>query len=97
MRENSRKLSEDEITAALEELDGWELKEGKKFHKLFKFDSFVRAMGWMSAVAIEADKLDHHPNWCNTYNKVEVDLWTHAIDALSASDLALARKMDALA
>ena len=67
-------LSDQEIREALAELDGWSEKDGK-FHKTFEFEDFSEAFGWMTRVAIEAEKLDHHPNWCNVWNEVRVDLW----------------------
>lgn len=91
-----RKVSEEEIAAALEALPGWEVKDGQ-LHKDFKFGSFAEAVGWMVSVAVYADKIDHHPDWCNGYNKVHVDLWTHDMDALSTLDLDLAAKMEELA
>jgi 4a-hydroxytetrahydrobiopterin dehydratase len=91
------KLNEAELTAALSELPGWAVQDGK-LHKEFKFASFAAAMGWMMTVAIAADKLDHHPEWCNVYNRVRVDLATHDLgNVISNLDVALARKMDAAA
>lgn len=90
-----RRLENPEISEALTELPGWEVKEGK-LHKTFKFGSFAQAMGWMVSAGIQADKLDHHPDWSNSYNKVVVDLKTHDMDALTTLDLALARKMEEL-
>lgn len=92
-----KKLTPDEIASALEELSGWEVKDGK-LHKAFKFDTFAKAIGWMVSVAIYADKTDHHPDWSNAYNRVVVDLSTHDLgDAISELDVKLARKMDELA
>ena len=92
-----KKLTPDEITSALEELSGWEVKDGK-LHKAFKFDTFAKAIGWMVSVAIYADKTDHHPDWSNAYNRVVVDLSTHDLgDAISELDVKLARKMDEMA
>jgi 4a-hydroxytetrahydrobiopterin dehydratase len=90
-----RKLTEAEVTTALAGLDGWELREGK-LRRQFRFDTFARAMGWMVAVAIAADKLDHHPDWSNSYNKVDVSLHTHDMEALSTYDIELAREMQRL-
>ncbi|WP_374685500.1 4a-hydroxytetrahydrobiopterin dehydratase [Promineifilum sp.] len=91
------KLSEAEIEAALGELPGWAV-EGGKLHKTFKFGSFAEAIGWMVAVALYADKKDHHPEWRNVYNKVEVTLATHDLgDAISQWDVDLARHMEKLA
>lgn len=90
-----RQLTRQELEKSLEELTGWEMI-GAKLHKVFKFGSFAEAMGWMTTVAIYADKIDHHPEWSNVYNKVEVDLITHDLDAISTLDLALAQKMQAM-
>jgi len=92
-----KKLTEMEIDATLRELPGWEVKDGK-LHKDYKFESFARAIGWMVSVAVHADKMDHHPEWRNVYNRVTVDLATHDMDnAISTFDVELARKMESLA
>ncbi len=92
-----KKLNETEIQAALQELPGWEVKDGK-LHKAYKFESFARAIGWMVSVGFQADKMDHHPEWLNVYNRVTVDLATHDMDdAISTLDVELARKMESLA
>ena len=94
----NRKLESDERKSALEDLQtrGWSLVEDRDaIRKTFKFDSFVDAWGWMSKMAIEAEKLNHHPEWFNVYNKVEVTLTTHDAGGLSRLDLALAERMDA--
>ena len=92
-----QKLSESELTAALADLSGWEVREGK-LHKAYKFDSFAAAIGWMVSVAIHADKMDHHPEWTNVYNRVSVDLVTHDLgNAISNLDVELAQKMEKLA
>ncbi|MEM7545817.1 MAG: 4a-hydroxytetrahydrobiopterin dehydratase [Pseudomonadota bacterium] len=65
--------------------------------KTFKFKNFVKAWSWMTAVAIEAEKMNHHPEWFNVYERVDVVLTTHDAGGLSQLDLQLARKMDALA
>lgn len=92
-----KKLDEKEIQTALEKLPGWKVKDGK-LHKSFKFDSFAEAIGWMVSVGVYADKKDHHPDWANSYNRVEVDLSTHDMDdAISNLDVDLAQKMNSLA
>ncbi len=92
-----KKLTNEEVKTALADLSGWEVKDGK-LHKTFKFDSFARAIGWMVSVAVHADKADHHPEWSNVYNKVEVSLVTHDLDnSISNLDVELAQKMEALA
>ena len=71
----------------------WEIKDGK-LHKTFTFKSFIRAFGWMTQIAIWAEKLKHHPEWFNVYNKVVVDLVTHDVDGISELDFELATKME---
>ncbi len=65
--------------------------------KTFRFKDFTTAFGWMTSVAIEAEKADHHPEWFNVYNRVEVTLTTHDAGGLTSRDVALAKRMDALA
>ncbi|KAA3661774.1 MAG: 4a-hydroxytetrahydrobiopterin dehydratase [Chloroflexi bacterium] len=90
-------LPENELNAALTTLPGWSVKDGK-LHKTYKFASFATALGWMVAVGIEADKMDHHPEWSNVYNRVTVNLVTHDLgNAISNLDIALAQKMEKLA
>ena len=94
----SRKLegtAREEALAALE-AQGWaHLDDRDAIRKTFKFKNFIEAWGWMSRMAIEAEKMDHHPEWFNVYNRVEVTLTTHDVDGLSDLDVALAGKMDA--
>ncbi len=90
-------LSEEALQDALTELAGWQIVNGK-LHKEFLFPSFAEAMGWMMSVAIHADKMDHHPEWGNVYNKVQVNLVTHDMgNVISSWDVDLARIMDKLA
>jgi 4a-hydroxytetrahydrobiopterin dehydratase len=76
---------------------GWKLCVGKRdaIEKSFQFDNFVQAWGFMSQVALQAEKMDHHPEWFNVYNRVDVVLTTHDCGALSHKDAALAGLMDA--
>jgi 4a-hydroxytetrahydrobiopterin dehydratase len=90
-----RKLKDEEITTTLEELIGWNVSHGR-LQKTFTFGSFAEALGWMVSVGVYADKLDHHPDWSNSYNRVNVSLVTHDMDALTTWDVALAKRMDAL-
>lgn len=77
---------------------GWRaVPDRDAIRKIWKFKSFSEAWGFMSRVALAAEKADHHPEWANTYNVVDVVLTTHACDGLSALDIALAQKMDRLA
>ena len=91
-----RKVDASQVDEALKELPGWAV-DGGKLKKQFKFGSFAEAIGWMVAAAIYADQIDHHPEWFNVYNRVEVALVTHDMGALSTLDVALARRMQALA
>ncbi|MBL29501.1 MAG: 4a-hydroxytetrahydrobiopterin dehydratase [Rhodospirillaceae bacterium] len=85
----------DEAIAAL---DGWALRgDGNAITKSYKFKDFNAAFGWMARVALAAEKMDHHPEWSNVYNKVEVTLSTHDVGGLSERDMALARFMDDVA
>jgi len=94
---DKRRLSDQEIKDALVELDGWAVEDGK-LAKQYKFDSFAQALGWMVSVGVFADGMDHHPEWKNVYNKVEVHLVTHDLDnAISTLDVQLAQKMENLA
>lgn len=77
---------------------GWEMVEGRDaITKRFVFANFVDAFGWMTRTAIWAEKWNHHPEWSNIYKNVDVTLASHDVDGLSARDIKLARKMDALA
>jgi 4a-hydroxytetrahydrobiopterin dehydratase len=71
-----RALTDAELQDALDALDGWTVKDGK-LAKQFEFGSFAAAIGWMVSAGVEADKMDHHPEWSNVYNKVTVNLVTH--------------------
>jgi 4a-hydroxytetrahydrobiopterin dehydratase len=80
---------------ALEALSGWRAAEGRDaLVKSFRFADFNGAFGWMSRVALLAEKLDHHPEWFNVYNRVEVLLATHDADGVTELDLEMARFMD---
>ncbi len=88
------KLSASDITARLTALPGWTLKDGK-LHREFQFADFVEAFGFMARVALVAEKQNHHPEWFNVYNKVNVDLTTHDAGGISEMDFALATTMEA--
>ena len=92
----SGRLEGEAREAALAELRaaGWELTEGRDaIRKEFKFRNFAEAFGWMARMAIQAEKMDHHPEWSNVYNRVEVVLTSHDVGGLTERDLRLARKM----
>lgn len=95
----SEKLSDTARETLLAPLfeSGWTLLEDRDaLTKRFTFESFTDAIGWMMRAALWAEKWDHHPEWSNTYNRVDVTLTTHDVDGLSALDAKLARKMDSL-
>lgn len=94
------KLDGAERAAALKALqaEGWTLTEGRDaITRSFKFADFAAAWGFMSAVALKAEAMDHHPEWSNVYNKVEITLTSHDVGGLSGRDVALAGEIDRLA
>ena len=96
MAENRpEKLTADIIAQELQNLTGWEKVEGKDaIQKSFKFKDFNEAFGFMSRVALLADKMDHHPEWFNVYNRVEVVLNTHDVGGVSMLDIKMAEHMN---
>ena len=91
------KLTGAKRKAALKSLKGWKLQEGRDaIEKTYTFDNFVTAFGFMSSTALVAQQMDHHPEWFNVYNRVEITLTTHDADGLSQRDIDLARAIDAL-
>ncbi|HPG25518.1 MAG: 4a-hydroxytetrahydrobiopterin dehydratase [Spirochaetaceae bacterium] len=89
-------LSASEIEAKLPGIPGWSLVDGK-LHRELRFADFVEAMGFMTRVALHAEKLDHHPEWSNVYSRVVVDLTTHDAGGVTDLDFELARRMNTLA
>ncbi len=91
-------LTDAERNAALAELTGWALaREGKAIERTFTFADFSEAFAFMTRAALLAEKADHHPEWFNVYNRVEVTLTTHDAGGLSQRDVAFAKAMSALA
>ena len=90
------KLGDADVMARLRALPGWSLESGK-LHKAFTFADFVEAWGFMSAAALVAEAMGHHPDWANVWNRVTVDLTTHDAGGLTALDFDLAARMEALA
>ena len=85
-------------TAAVGQLAGWSAAAGRDaIVKTFKFADFNAAFGWMTRIALAAEKLDHHPEWFNVYSRVEVLLATHDADGVTELDVKLAKIMDAAA
>ena len=90
-------LDADTIETKLASLAGWELAEdGKAICRSFAFDDFTGAFGFMARVALLAEKADHHPDWSNSYNKVEITLSSHDAGGLTQRDFDLAGAIDAL-
>lgn len=90
-----KKLSGSVIEAELEKLVDWELKQ-QKLHRRFVFENFIEAFGFMSRVALLAETMDHHPEWSNVYNRVDIYLTTHDAGGISQRDFVLAEKIDHL-
>ena len=92
------RLSDTERQELLPALDGWTMVEGRDaITKRFVFDDFSAAFGWMTRVALAAEAMNHHPEWSNTYNRVEVTLATHDAKGLTRRDVELAQRMDQMA
>ena len=92
------KLTDEERTALLPALEGWALVEGRDaIRKTFVFGDFSEAFGWMTRVALAAEAMNHHPDWSNSYNKVDVTLSTHDVKGLTRRDIELAQRMDQMA
>jgi 4a-hydroxytetrahydrobiopterin dehydratase len=87
------KLTEAEIAAALPGVPGW-TRNDDGIERQYKFADFTQAFGFMARVALLAEKADHHPEWSNVYNKVDIRLTTHDAGGISARDFALARAID---
>lgn len=91
----TRKLSAEETQNALESLEGWQMVADREaIAKAYKFKNFNEAFGFMTRVALKAEKMDHHPEWFNVYNRVEVTLATHDVNGVSDKDIELATFME---
>ncbi len=88
-----KKLSENEIDQKIRQMNGWDLEEGK-LTKSFKFSNFVEAFGFMTKIALEAEKINHHPEWSNVYNTVTIKLSTHDVGGITDYDIKLAEIID---
>lgn len=89
-----KELSKEEIEKSLSELNGWAVADGK-MTRAFTFDDFSEAFAFMTRVAIEAERIEHHPEWSNVYNKVNIKLVTHDIgDKISTYDVKLAERIN---
>jgi 4a-hydroxytetrahydrobiopterin dehydratase len=90
------RLDPEDLAQRLSALPGWTVVSGR-LHKTFDFGDFAGAFTWMTAVALWAEKADHHPKWTNVYATVEVELWSHDVGGITERDLELARTMNRLA
>jgi len=90
-----RKLDAGEITERLKSVPAWTFAD-EKLHRGFVFDDFVAAFGFMTRVALLAERMDHHPDWSNVYNRVTIALNTHDVGGLSERDFKLAHAIDKL-
>lgn len=90
------RLTEEELKQALSELEGWQKVDDREaISKSFKFKNFNAAFGFMTRAALYAEKLDHHPEWFNVYNRVDVTLSTHSENGITELDIKLASHMNA--
>lgn len=89
-------MTEAEVAEVLATLPQWTLRDGK-LHRSLRFKGFAEAFAFMTRVAFEAERLDHHPEWSNVYRTVEIDLTTHDAGGVTERDVALARAIDRFA
>jgi 4a-hydroxytetrahydrobiopterin dehydratase len=96
MKMTVTKATEAEIQNVIAELESWTIKDDK-LHREYRFHNFVQAFGFMSQVALLAERAAHHPEWFNVYNRVVVDLTTHEAQGITQKDFDLAREMEEIA
>ncbi len=89
-------MSGEELNSLLSQLAGWTIKN-EKLHREYKFADFAHAFGFMATAAVLIEKMNHHPEWCNVYNRVSVDLTTHDTGGITKRDVELARVLDSIA
>jgi 4a-hydroxytetrahydrobiopterin dehydratase len=89
-------LTDDSLQSALQNLPGWAIENGR-LHRAYQFADFVHAFGFMATAALEIEKMNHHPEWSNVWNRVTVDLTTHDAGGVTANDVKLARKLEDIA
>lgn len=92
---NMQKYTSSEVTTAMTSINDWLLIEDRII-KEFQFDDFVEAFGFMSGVALLAERANHHPEWSNVYNRVNIELTSHDVGGLSARDFKMASEIDNL-
>jgi 4a-hydroxytetrahydrobiopterin dehydratase len=91
------RLGRDGLTKALERLPAWSLSEGLKLERAFIFEDFASAFGFMTQAALVAERMDHHPEWANVWNRVEIALTTHSAGGVTTRDIELALRLDEIA
>lgn len=89
------KLSPDEIRQALKTLDGWTIVD-EKLHKEFEFEDFGQVFGFMTKASAYIEEINHHPEWCNVYNRLVVDLTTHDAGGITQNDVDLAMHLNSI-
>ena len=89
------KLSDEQIQAELNGLNGWSVVNGK-LHKEFEFSDFNEAFGFMTRASMHIEKMNHHPEWFNVYNKLVIDLMTHDAGGITENDINLAKILNSL-
>ena len=89
------RLSPEKISEELKNLPGWSVKD-EKLHRDFEFESFNQAFGFMTRAAMEIEKMNHHPEWFNVYNRISVDLMTHDAGGITENDIQLAKILNSL-
>jgi len=89
------RLSSEKISEELKNLPGWSIKD-EKLHRDFEFESFNQAFGFMTRAAMEIEKMNHHPEWFNVYNRLTVDLMTHDAGGITQNDVELAKILNSL-
>ncbi|WP_428325411.1 4a-hydroxytetrahydrobiopterin dehydratase [Nitrosopumilus sp.] len=89
------KLSQEEITEELKNLPGWSVVN-EKLHREIEFESFNQAFGFMTRAAMEIEKMNHHPEWFNVYNRLVIELTTHDAGGITKNDINLARILNSL-
>ena len=92
----AQKLSERELNAGLESLPNWTVKN-EKLHREYSFPNFAHAFGFMATSAVLIEKMNHHPEWFNVYNRVVVDLTTHDAGGITKKDVDLATVLEGIA
>ncbi len=92
---NMMRLSDADIDEELKNLAGWSVVN-EKLHKEFQFESFNQAFGFMTRAAMEIEKMNHHPEWFNAYNRITVELTTHDAGGITKNDIDLAKILNSL-